>query len=260
MTRIEYEVMMDRVLREAQRLDVDDREVVLVMSRRIYQAIAESERRESIRLLNTEPYAYGKYYGMRIGIINEPEDRLIADMSENMISPALVGMTSNPAIDQLGDVIVVSEEDGNHLYQMTSEHPVQFNDIGLTVSFECSWNPQVNIGNAIACDSQLFINGNDGSPINFDVGALAHTDVNATETIAETALGNLMEALRKSIERIPGLFVTSRSQAAQAADIVKNYAQANNFSTEDGLKSEDTKLLDEFLGSFKRGSRTKTGG
>lgn len=135
MTMMEYESMMESVLRKAQRLKVDGRDVVLVMSKAIHRAICESEYAELFRILNTNPCTYGTCYGMSIGIINDPRDRTIADAYRNMISPVLVGMAHNPVINQLGDIIVCLEEDGSHLYQMTNEHPAQFHDIGLTVNF-----------------------------------------------------------------------------------------------------------------------------
>lgn len=306
MTRTEYEAMMERVLNEAQRLEVDGREVVLVMSRRIYQAIRGFEQTEPLRLLNAEPYTYGVYYGMRIGIINEPEERLIAEVRENMITPALVGMTYNPAVNRLDDVIVVSEENGNHLYQMTREHPAQFNDIGLTVSFEVAWHQQMDTDNTAAdavaaavvnngldgihlTDGQLYINGENGRFIN--VGDLAFTeaieDVGATAATTATVLNDMAATIQATIapedmERIADAFINARPEVVYA-DTATNYAEAATATyvnprretpwemrrnrgkrkevvIEPELNPGDTKLLDDFLDSFKQCSVMQMGG
>lgn len=302
MTRAEYEAMMERVLNEAQRLEVDGREVVLVMSRRVYRAIHEFEQAEPLRLLNTEPYAYGAYYGMRIGVINESEDRLIADVQENMIAPALVGMTYNPAVNRLDDVIVVSEENGNHLYQMTREHPAQFDDIGFTVSFEVAWHQQMDTDNtaadAVAAavvnngldgvhlnGGQLYINGDDGRFIN--IGDLAFTealeDVGATAATTATAINDMAATFQATVtpedmERIAEAFANARPEMVYPDTVTTDYAgytiprretplemrrnrgKRREVVIEPELNPGDTKLLDEFLDSFKHSSLMQMGG
>lgn len=293
MTRAEYEAMMERVLSDAERLEVDGREVVLVMSRNIYNIIRSYEQTEPLNLLNTEPYAYGAYCGMRIGVIDEPVNGDIEGV-EQMISPALVGMTYNPDINRLGDVIVVSEENDNHLYQMTNEHPVQFNDIGLTVSFETAWYQQVDTGNNAAdtvaaatvnngldgirlTGGQLYINGDNNRFIN--VGELAFTeaiaDVGATAATTATALNDMAATLQATItpedmERIAEAFIAARPEAVYADTTdTTNYAVDAYSNTPWGMRHErgkrrkvavdeqdlnpgDTKMLDDFLNSFKR--------
>lgn len=251
MTKTEYESMMDCVLCEVQRLKTDSREIVLVMSRRIYQAIRELERAESLHLLTTqrqsrsildtaEPYFYGAYCGMRIGVINEP------DVYKNMIAPALVGMIYNQAVNRIGDVIVVSEENGNHIYQMTSEHPVQFNDLGLTVSFETGCQPQAYTGGAAttACGTR-----STGDQFNSLIGAVEY--MGATASTAVTALNDLAVTLGNA----------KRNAEAFADEYYINLrGKRNDVTIEPDLSLGDTKLLDDFLSSFKRKSVMQMGG
>ena len=92
MTRTEYEATMERVLSSAERLEMYERETVLVMSIGVYNDIRRYEHNEPLSIHNAEPNTYGEYCGMRIGIINESNDRHGGNV-ENMIAPAMVGMT-----------------------------------------------------------------------------------------------------------------------------------------------------------------------
>lgn len=307
MTRIEYEAMMERVLGDAERLEVDGREVVLVMSRNIYRIICSYEQAEPLNLLNTEPYAYGAYCGMRIGVIDEPANENIEGI-EDMIAPALVGMTHNPGVNRLGDVIVISEENDNRLYKMTNDNPIQFNDMGLSISYT-AWYQRVDAGDntdteaataAIAngidgirfTGGQIYINGDNGRFIN--VGDLAFTEAaEETGTAATTtaaALNDWAATLNATIthegmERIAEAFNAARPEATYAVADTINYAEANTVDTytntaretswamrhkrgkrrnvavdEQELSPGDTKLLDEFLDSFKHSSLMQMGG
>lgn len=301
MTRIAYEAMMERVLGDAERLEVDGREVVLVMSRNIYRIICSYEQAEPLNLLNAEPYAYGAYCGMRIGVIDEPANENIEGI-EDMIAPALVGMTYNPVVNRLGDVIVVSEENDNRLYQMTSEHPAQFNDIGLTVSFEVAWHQQMDTDNtaadAVAAavvnngldgvylnGGQLYINGDDGRFIN--IGDLAFTealeDVGATAATTATAINDMAATFQatvtpEDIERIAEAFANARPEMVYADTVTtdcagytiprretplemrRNRGKRREVVIEPELNPGDTKLLDDFLDSFKQNSVMQMGG
>lgn len=50
MTRAEYEAMMEWVLRDAERIGANGREVVLVMSRNIYRIISSYEQDKTFKL------------------------------------------------------------------------------------------------------------------------------------------------------------------------------------------------------------------
>lgn len=298
MTRAEYEAMMEWVLRDAERIGANGREVVLVMSRNIYRIISSYEQDKPLSFLNTEPHTYGTYRGMRIGVIDEPVNGNIEGVEE-MIAPALVGMIYNPDVYRLRDVIVISEENDNRLYQMTNDNPVQFNDMGLSVSYT-AWQ-QIDAGDNDTAETaatavvhgidgvrlaggQLYINGDNGRFIGVDLAlAEAIEDVGAAAATTATALNDMATTFQatitpEDIERIAEAFNAARPEAVYADTVTAiNYAEANAVDAytdtardtpwrmrhkrgkrrsvavdEQELSPGDTKMLDEFLDSFKR--------
>lgn len=300
MTRAEYETMMEQVLHDAQRLEIDGREIVLVMSRNIYQVLRRYERENPIPLLTvemgTDVYSYVRYYGMRIGVIDEPGNDVVGDI-ENMVAPALVGMDYNPEANHLGDVIVISEENEDHLYRMTNDNPVQFSDLGLTVRFETNWYQQYDAGeNATNAAATAAVANNaggiqlTGGQLHFgngeyiNVGDLAFTEetTNAVDVAGTTAtaIDNFEAVLhatltQEDIERIANAFNEAGVNYAEAVTATTAYAEAVNEVTldrrpkrgkrkniviEQELSPGDTKLLDDFLDSFKQQSMLQMGG
>ena len=270
MTRTEYEDMMGRVLSDAERLEVDGREVVLVMSRNIYRIICSYERTEPLNLLNTEPYAYGAYCGMRVGVIDEPVNRNIEGI-EDMVAPALVGMAYNPGVNRLGDVIVVSEENDNRLYQMTNENPAQFNDMGLTVRFGNAaqgQNAVLDVAAMNTTNNTITVtttdNGAGVSGIQFNE---AQPHINANNADYANVLNNWAATLNATItqqemERIADAFNAAHPEVAYTdTATTANWwyrsptpSKRKKAACEPELNPGDTKLLDEFLESFSRNS------
>ena len=267
MTRTEYEGMMRRVLSDAERLEVDGREVVLVMSRNIYRIICSYERTEPLNLLNAEPYVYGAYCGMRVGVIDEPVSRNLEDI-DNMISPALVGMAYNPGVNRLGDVIDVSEENDNRLYQMTSGNPAQFNDMGLTVRFgNAAQGQNVTLDVAVmnTADNTITVttpdNGAGVSGIQFNE---AQHHINANNADYTNVLNNWATILNTTITQNaarPGVVYTDTATTTDWWYRRPAPNKRKKATCESELSPGDTKLLDEFLESFSRnGGMMQMGG
>ena len=280
---------MERVMRDAWRIGTDGREVVLVMSRRVYRGIRSFEQTEHPNLLYAEPNTYGEYCGMRIGIINESNDRY-GESVENMIVPALVGMTYNPDINCLGDIIVVSEEEENEnrLYQMTNDNPAQFIDMGLSISFDFV-NHTGDIHYDITNDG-LYISDGD-TYVNIGGLSLAETVSDMAETAASTAIAmnNLATTInatftQEDIERItealntaypmtmyqytaPTVAVETTTAGTSvnftretSLDMRSECRERKKKSREQDLNPGDTKLMDDFLNSFKKHSVMQMGG
>lgn len=287
MTRTEYEATMERVLSSAERLEMYGRETVLVMSIGVYNDIRRYEQNEPLSIMNAEPNTYGEYCGMRIGIINESNDRHGGNV-ENMIAPAMVGMTYNTDIYCPGDIIVVSEENENRLYQMTNDNPAQFIDMGLSVSFDFV-NHTGDIHYDITNDG-LYISDGD-TYVNIGGLSLAETVSDMAETAVSTAIAmnNLATTInatftQEDIERItealntaypmtmyqytaPTVAVETMTAGTSvnftreiSLDMRSECRERKKKSREQDLNPGDTKLMDDFLNSFKKHSVMQMGG
>lgn len=263
MTRAEYDETMTLVMNQARRMGQDDREVVLVMSRRVYREIRRFEQVEYPCLLSAEPNTYGTYNGMRIGIINESNDRY-GESTQNMVAPALVGMGYNPGVNCAGDSIVVSEENENRLYQLASDNPLQFRDMGLTVRFEAARHPQDDTGN-IAADTASASTGS----LAF-AEAIESLGTTAATTTTVTALRDMAEAYQAmvysyqhtlSVSEITTTTGTSNCFAGEmGSGMRRKRRNQKKASSEQEMNPGDTKLMDDFLDSFKRHSVMQMGG
>lgn len=141
MTREEYGEAIQRVLNNAGRLRFDNRETVIVMSMDMYNNALAFERYWNLPNMTAEADTYGIYFGHRIGIVNDSNGGEV----ENMMEVALIGMTMQDTEVRVGDLLVVSEDTDNHLYQMTTADPVQFTDTGLVVAFDRLHHPTIGV-------------------------------------------------------------------------------------------------------------------
>lgn len=225
MTRDEYRQAVERVLLNAEKLRPDNREVVIVMSRDMYEAMAFYEAGRGPNWPLVEMGHYGRYETYRIGVVEEN-----GTIIRNMMEAALVGMEIQNIEVRVGDMLVVSEDKDNHLYRMTNINPVQFTDTGLVVRFELPRHHIVNFDPAAAADFTVTID-----QINVDA-------------LAALAIGGNLEYTEPAVRELGRI----AEGVAWARTPTPTRRKRKSIMKEPELSPGDTKLLDEFLGGFLR--------
>ena len=173
-------------------------------------------------------------------------------------------MGYNPGVNCAGDSIVVSEENENRLYQLASDNPLQFRDMGLTVRFEAARHPQDDTGN-IAADTASASTGS----LAF-AEAIESLGTTAATTTTVTALRDMAEAYQAmvysyqhtlSVSEITTTTGTSNCFAGEmGSGMRRKRRNQKKASSEQEMNPGDTKLMDDFLDSFKRHSVMQMGG
>lgn len=258
MTRTEFSNALEDALQKAQRARAytDGRfEIVLIATRDVYRFFTEQAGFTLNNLDNIERRGYqGMYNGFRIGIVNEQG-------YSDMLKPAMLGMEYYNGMET-NDIIVVGDE--NRLFQLESREPICFRDMGLTASFENDAMETANatvtntVANAIDetnaavtataatvnaarpvemnyRDGRLFI---DGIPIDLQHMVLEMEDLAGTtaqlnwDTIGHAAVAHVA--------------ATEPTRQVRTHRLARHKAPR----AEEPLNPGDTKMLDEFLGSF----------
>lgn len=258
MTRAEFNNALEEALQKAARARAYTSgryEIALIVTRDVYRFLSEHAG-VTFDVRNTD---HGIYRGYRIGIVNEQG-------YSDILKPAMLGMEYYNGME-VNDIIVVGDE--NRLFQLESREPICFRDMGLTVSFGNGARATANatvtntVANAINeanaagtvtaaavnaarpvemnyRDGQLFI---DGIPVDLQNGALEMEDL--VGTTARLNWNNIGRATVDWLGAVPAATVEpARPVRAQRA------ARPRAPRAEEPLNPGDTKMLDEFLGSF----------
>ena len=249
MTRAEFNNALEEALQKAARVRAytgGGCEIALIVTRDVYRFLSEHAG-VTFDVRNTD---HGIYRGYRIGIVNEQG-------YSDILKPAMLGMEYYNGME-VNDIIVVGDE--NRLFQLESREPICFRDMGLTVSFgngtratanvtvtntavdainetnaaETVTAAAVNAARPVEMnyrDGQLFV---DGIPIDLPLVDLAMEDLVGVTTPVTTWFGAVPVAATEP----------TRPVRAQRA------ARPRAPRAEEPLNPGDTKMLDEFLGSF----------
>lgn len=235
-------------------------EIALIVTRDVYRFLSEHAG-VTFDVRNTD---HGIYRGYRIGIVNEQG-------YSDILKPAMLGMEYYNGME-VNNIIVVGDE--NRLFQLESREPICFRDMGLTVSFGNGARATANatvtntVANAINetnaaetvtaaavnaarpvemnyRDGQLFV---DGIPIDLPLVDLAMEDLVGVTTPVTTPQLDWNATGRATVDWFGAVPVAAteptRPVRAQRA------ARPRAPRAEEPLNPGDTKMLDEFLGSF----------
>lgn len=265
MTRAEFNTALEDAIRKAERAQAytgGRYEIALIVTRDVYRFLAEYTD-VTVNTRNTDHGVYNGlravYHGFRIGVVNERGH-------DSILKPAMLGMEYYDWMED-NDIIVVGDE--NKLFQLESREPICFRDMELTVSFLDETQTTVNAtvtnaavdainetntaGTVTAAavnaarpvemnyrDGRLFI---DGIPVDLQHGVLEMEDL--AGTTARLNWNNIGRATVDWLGAVPAATVEpARPVRAQRA------ARPTASRVEEPLNPGDTKMLDEFLGSF----------
>ena len=263
MTRAEFSNPLEEALQKAARVRAytgGGCEIALIVTRDVYRFLSEHAG-VTFDVRNTD---HGIYRGYRIGIVNEQG-------YSDILKPAMLGMEYYNGME-VNDIIVVGDE--NRLFQLESREPICFRDMGLTVSFgngtratanvtvtntavdainetnaaETVTAAAVNAARPVEMnyrDGQLFV---DGIPIDLPLVDLAMEDLVGVTTPVTTPQLDWNATGRATVDWFGAVPVAAteptRPVRAQRA------ARPRAPRAEEPLNPGDTKMLDEFLGSF----------
>lgn len=251
MTREEYDATIQRVMNNVERLCCDNCEIVIVVSRDVYNSVLN---------ITNEEDTYGTYCGHRIGIVKDPNGGEV----ENFMKAALIGMTIQNTEVRIGDLLVISEDTDNRLYRMEATDPIQFNDTGLVVEFNRTHREntyaETDATTTWNTAATAFVN-------TINVGDLAFMETTTTDTVYTGSWAGTTTTTRDDrtpiVVRAVGMASRLNEAPFSRVDLNRFDYDAPQMSTptrgrrieavkeqERELDPGDTKLLDEFLGSF----------
>lgn len=243
MTRAEFNNALEEALQKAARVRAytgGGCEIALIVTRDVYRFLSEHAG-VTFDVRNTD---HGIYRGYRIGIVNEQG-------YSDILKPAMLGMEYYNGME-VNDIIVVGDE--NRLFQLESREPICFRDMGLTVSF----------GNGARATANATVTNTVANAINETNAAemVTAAAVNAARPVEMNAMEDLVGVTtpvttpqldwnatgRATVDWFGAVPVAAteptRPVRAQRA------ARPRAPRAEEPLNPGDTKMLDEFLGSF----------
>ena len=218
MTRAEFNNALEEALQKAARVRAytgGGCEIALIVTRDVYRFLSEHAG-VTFDVRNTD---HGIYRGYRIGIVNEQG-------YSDILKPAMLGMEYYNGME-VNDIIVVGDE--NRLFQLESREPICFRDMGLTVSF----------GNGARATANATVTNTVANAIN---------ETNAAETVTAAAV-NAARPVEMNY-RDGQLFVDGIPIDLPLPVRAQRAARPRAPRAEEPLNPGDTKMLDEFLGSF----------
>ena len=249
MTRAEFNNALEEALQKAARVRAytgGGCEIALIVTRDVYRFLSE-------------------HAGVTFDVRNTEQGY------SDILKPAMLGMEYYNGME-VNDIIVVGDE--NRLFQLESREPICFRDMGLTVSFgngtratanvtvtntavdainetnaaETVTAAAVNAARPVEMnyrDGQLFV---DGIPIDLPLVDLAMEDLVGVTTPVTTPQLDWNATGRATVDWFGAVPVAAteptRPVRAQRA------ARPRAPRAEEPLNPGDTKMLDEFLGSF----------
>jgi hypothetical protein len=235
------ELVADAVGKANRLLAVSDGQnsVVLVMSRAMRNEILVQEGANYT--MRNGDYVE-EYCGYRVGIVNEIDD-------EEFILPAMVGMAYHPGM-QIDDVIVVDDE--NRLFRLENTDPVQFADMGLTVSFGL----YVDVATTATADNVATISADLANTIATTANTATITIDDFVGAVSNITWDGVLNAGAQTVTATDGMNWWLRD----THPIPDYYSRLVEYSPpkrkarkkEEELSAGDTKLLDEFLSGFAR--------
>lgn len=235
------ELVADAVGKANRLLAVSDGQnsVVLVMSRAMRNEILVQEGANYT--MRNGDYVE-EYCGYRVGIVNEIDD-------EEFILPAMVGMAYHPGM-QIDDVIVVDDE--NRLFRLENTDPVQFADMGLTVSF----GMYVDVATTATADNVATISADLANTIATTANTATITIDDFVGAVSNITWDGVLNAGAQTVTATDGMNWWLRD----THPIPDYYSRPVEYSPpkrkarkkEEELSAGDTKLLDEFLSGFAR--------
>lgn len=263
MTRAEFNNALEEALQKAARVRAytgGGCEIALIVTRDVYRFLSEHAG-VTFDVRNTD---HGIYRGYRIGIVNEQG-------YSDILKPAMLGMEYYNGME-VNDIIVVGDE--NRLFQLESREPICFRDMGLTVSFgngtratanvtvtntavdainetnaaETVTAAAVNAARPVEMnyrDGQLFV---DGIPIDLPLVDLAMEDLVGVTTPVTTPQLDWNATGRATVDWFGAVPVAATEPTRPVR--VQRAARPRAPRAEEPLNPGDTKMLDEFLGSF----------
>lgn len=254
MTNVTYEALLGGALAQVEKLralGIGSEDIVFVMTEDVYRFANAIDANFATNYQVEALTVKAKLYGYDVGIINGP----VGETTETIFTAASKGIDYHVGME-VGDMIVVDEDDGeHHLYSFDLRPTVCFLDTGRTVRFEQAFQMS---GVTSAVNDALV----DNSPYRFDsyapfwenrfvvppvyeFGDYADRLDSLTREAATTTFpldANWEEILETIRQGSPADWLHPRRTAAPKKQKSK--------PKESKLTPEDTKELDDFLNSF----------
>jgi len=191
-----------------------------------------------------------RFTGRDIGVVNEET------LGESIFIAAVRGMNYYPGMEA-GDAILLDEDDGvARVYYLKTTDPPQFVDGGLTVRFREM--PRATISTVAATDGTINCNGMMYSVGSFENYISTHggytayytpSAPSAWEDVTTVTINGTYDQLSRS--HFPDNYIWSCSDKLLTG-ISENAPEQEE---DKPLTPEDTKELDEFLNSLRRGGK-----